>query len=97
MVVVQELVLKIIMQILFIFNEYDASIKKLNNIYIDKETGYELNGTMIGCNLLDDPTWGSEYITAYQVENKIYATYGYDWTSGFDFTNYDSHANIIYI
>ena len=75
----------------------DASIKKLNNIYIDKDTGYELNGTMIGCNLLDDPTWGSEYITAYQVENKIYATYGFNWTSGFDFTNYDSHANIIYI
>ena len=52
---------------------------------------------MIGCNLLDDPNWGSDYITAYQVENKIYATYGYDWDSGFDFKNYSSHANIIYI
>ena len=52
---------------------------------------------MIGCNLLDDPGWSSEYITAYQVKNKIYATYGYAWSNGFDFRNYDSHANIIYI
>ena len=52
---------------------------------------------MIGCNLLDDPGWGSGYITAYQVKNKIYATYGHRWSDGFDFRNYSSHVNIIYI
>ena len=25
---------------------------------------------MIGCNLLDDPVWSSDYITAYQVKIK---------------------------
>ena len=52
---------------------------------------------MIGCDLLDSPTGMSSYITAYQVKNKIYATYGFNWSSGFDFTNYNSYANIIYI
>ena len=52
---------------------------------------------MIGCNILKDPPWNSNYITAYQKNNKIYATYGYQWNSGFDFKNYDSYANVIYI
>lgn len=59
--------------------------------------GYELNGTMIGCNLLTNPEFSSDYVIAYQVKNRIYATYGYSWISGFDFKNYTSYANIIYI
>ena len=83
--------------IYFILKVNDASIKKLNNIYINRTTGYKLNGTMIGCDLLTDPGWNSDYVVAYQVKNKIYATYGYDWDSGFDFKQYDSYANVIYI
>ena len=54
---------------------------------------------MIGCDLLDSPNgmYNYNYITAYQYNGKVYATYGFNWSSGFDFTNYDSHANIIYI
>lgn len=73
----------------------DASIKKLNNIYISAN-GYVLKGTMIGCDLLDSPGQ-SEYFTAYQYDGKVYATYGFNWSSGFDFKNYSSYANIIYI
>lgn len=51
---------------------------------------------MIGCDLLDESEWG-DYVTAYQKKNKIYATYGYQWSNGFSFTNYNSHANVIYI
>ena len=51
---------------------------------------------MIGCDLLNSPGQ-SNYITAYQYNGKVYATYGFNWTSGFDFTNYNSYANIIYI
>lgn len=53
---------------------------------------------MIGYNLLDSPPMPSNYATAYQVQGKVYVTYGFNWVSiGFDFTNYNSHANIIYI
>ena len=51
---------------------------------------------MIGCNLLDDPAQ-SNYVTAYQKKNTIYATYGFNWSTGFDFSIYASHANIVYI
>lgn len=39
-----------VMQILFIFNEYDATIKKLYDIKISNK-GYKLNGTLINANL----------------------------------------------
>ena len=39
-----------VMQILFIFNESDASIKKLYDIKISNK-GYKLNGTLINANL----------------------------------------------
>lgn len=53
---------------------------------------------MIGYNLLDSPPMSSNYVTAYQVQGKVYVTYGFNWVGvGFDFTNYSSHANIIYI
>ena len=83
-----------ILNIICIIN--DASIKKLNNIYIDANTGYELNGTMIGFNLLDKSYW-TEHVFVYQVKNKLYAVYAYNFDDGFRFTNYNSHANIIYI
>lgn len=51
---------------------------------------------MIGCNLLTASNWG-HYVTAYQLENKIYATYGYKFSDGFEFNNYTSYANVIYI
>lgn len=52
---------------------------------------------MIGCDVLDGPGRNSDYIVAYQYNGKVYATYGYQWSTGFSFTNYDSHANVIYI
>lgn len=73
----------------------DASIKKLSNIYITAN-GYALKGTMIGCDLLDSPGQSS-YFTAYQYNGKVYAAYGFNWNTGFDFNIYDSHANIVYI
>lgn len=39
-----------VMQILFIFNESDATIKKLYDIKISNK-GYKLNGTLINANL----------------------------------------------
>lgn len=96
MVVVQELVLKIIMQILFIFNEYDASIKKLNNIYIT-DKGYELNGTLIGFNLInginyDDAVW------IYQNSGKLYCGWIKHWSDGGASSgNKSCNADIVYI
>ena len=80
----------------FIFFIIWRFYKKLNNIYIDADTGYELNGTMIGFNLLDKSYW-TEHVFVYQVKNKLYAVYAYNFDDGFRFTNYNSHANIIYI
>ena len=97
MVVVQELVLKIIMQILFIFNESDASIKKLSNIYIT-DKGYELNGTLIGFDLInvsssyDDANW------IYQNEGKLYCRWIKHWSDGGASSgNRACNANIVYI
>ena len=42
-----------VMQILFIFNEYDATIKKLYDIKISNK-GYKLNGTLVNANLSRD-------------------------------------------
>ena len=80
---------------LIFLNKSDASIKKLSNIYITAN-GYALKGTMIGCDLLDSPGQ-SNYFTAYQYNGKVYAAYGFNWSTGFDFNIYDSHANIVYI
>lgn len=83
-------------EILLRFLQSDASIKKLNNIYIP-DIGYKFNGgTMIGCNLLNDPGLGN-FVLPCQVDGKIYATYGYNWSDGFSFKNYSSYANVIYI
>ena len=96
MVVVQELVLKIIMQILFIFNESDASIKKLSNIYIT-DKGYELNGTLIGFDLInvssyDDAVW------IYQNSGKLYCGWIKHWSDGGASSgNKSCNADIVYI
>ena len=78
-----------------ILNESDASIKKLNNIYIDTN-GYELNGTMIGFDIIDyvndDANW------VYQNNRKLYCKYIHHW-SDHSVTAYTTayHANIIYV
>ena len=98
MVLVQELVLKIITQILFIFNESDASIKKLSNIYIT-DKGYELNGTLIGFDLIkvsggsyDDANW------IYQNSGKLYCRWIKHWSDGGASSgNRTCNANIVYI
>ena len=97
MVVVQELVLKIIMQILFIFNESDASIKKLNNIYIDADKGYELNGTMIGFDLINDSSY-DDAVWIYQNSGKLYCGWIKHWSDGGASSgNKSCNANIVYI
>lgn len=97
MVVVQELVLKIIMQILFIFNESDASIKKLNNIYIDT-TGYVLNGTLIGFGLINVSMDSDDAVWIYQNSGKLYCRWIKHWSSGGASSgNGKCNANIVYI
>ena len=96
MVVVQELVLKIIMQILFIFNESDASIKKLNNIYIT-DKGYELNGTLIGFDILDDNRY-DDAVWIYQNSGKLYCRWIKHWSDGGASSGDKScNADIVYI
>ena len=96
MVVVQELVLKIIMQILFIFNESDASIKKLNNIYIDT-TGYPLNGTLIGFSLIDVSSY-DDAVWIYQNSGKLYCRWIKHWSDGGASSDYRKcNADIVYI
>ena len=97
MVVVQELVLKIIMQILFIFNESDASIKKLNNIYIDT-TGYVLNGTLIGFGLINTSMGSDDAVWIYQNSGKLYCRWIKHWSDGGASSgNRTCNANIVYI
>ena len=97
MVVVQELVLKIIMQILFIFNESDASIKKLSNIYINKDTGYELNGTLIGFDILDDSSY-DDAVWIYQNSGKLYCGWIKHYGDGGALSgNKSCNADIVYI
>lgn len=97
MVVVQELVLKIIMQILFIFNESDASIKKLNNIYIDT-TGYVLNGTLIGFSLINISIGSYDAVWIYQNSGKLYCKWIQHWSDGGASSgNTTCNADIVYI
>ena len=97
MVVVQELVLKIIMQILFIFNESDASIKKLNNIYIDT-TGYVLNGTLIGFGLINTNMSSDDAVWIYQNKGKLYCRWILHWSDGGASSgNRTCNADIVYI
>lgn len=97
MVVVQELVLKIIMQILFIFNESDASIKKLNNIYIDT-TGYVLNGTLIGFGLINTNMSSDDAVWIYQNSGKLYCRWIKHWSDGGASSgNRTCNANIVYV
>lgn len=97
MVVVQELVLKIIMQILFIFNESDASIKKLNNIYIDT-TGYLLNGTLIGFGLINTNMDSDDAVWIYQNSGKLYCKWIRHWSDGGASSGTRTcNANIVYI
>lgn len=97
MVVVQELVLKIIMQILFIFNESDASIKKLNNIFISA-TGYELNGTMIGFDIINTNIGSDDVVWIYQNSGKLYCKWIKHWSDGGASSgNRTCNANIVYV
>ena len=97
MIVVQELVLKIIMQILFIFNESDASIKKLNNIYIDT-TGYVLNGTLIGFGLINVSMVSDDAVWIYQNSGKLYCRWIKHWSDGGASSGYRTcNADIVYI
>ncbi len=93
---------KNLIRLYIIFYQSDASIKKLNNIYIAYDVGYELNGTMIGYNILTVPNNfvindKYNYIGAFQYKDKIYAIYGYTVINGFTLTRYNSYANIVYI
>ena len=97
MVVVQELVLKIIMQILFIFNESDASIKKLNNIKITSN-GYPLNGTLIGFDILNTSSSYDDANWVYQNEGRLYCRWIKHWSDGGASSgNTSCNANIVYI
>ena len=84
---------KNLIRLYIIFYQSDASIKKLNNIYIAYDVGYELNGTMIGYNILTVPNNfvindKYNYIGAFQYKDKIYAIYGYTVINGFTLTRY---------
>ena len=74
----------------------DASIKKLNNIYIT-DKGYELNGTLIGFDLInvnsyDDAVW------IYQNSGKLYCRWIKLWSDGGASSgNRTCNANIVYI
>ena len=82
------------------FNESDASIKikKLDNVYIDKK-GYELAGTMIGCNILTIPEAiaGENAYMAYQHKGIVYTIYEPIKSNTTNYIRYSSNANIFYI
>lgn len=61
--------------------------------------GYELAGTMIGCNILDRPSIAKNDFVymAYQIEGIVYAVYGPYKSSSINFTVYGTNANILYI
>lgn len=83
-----------------ILSESDAStnIKKLDNVYIPSK-GYELAGTMIGCNLLDKPSVAKDNFAymSYQIQGIVYAVYGPYKSSSINFTVYGTSANMLYI
>ena len=73
----------------------DASIKKLNNIYITKN-GYALNGAMIGFDILDNPL--NDIDLVYQAHGKIYCKSVNHWNDGSVTAGYNEfHVNIVYI
>lgn len=84
----------------FIIYKSDAStnIKKLDNVYITK-SGYALEGTMIGCNLLDRPSVAKNDFVymSYQIQGIVYAVYGPLKSSSINFTVYGTSANMLYI
>lgn len=73
----------------------DASIKKLNNIYITKD-GYALNGAMIGFDILDYTL--NDIDLVYQAHGKIYCKSVNHWNDGSVTAGYNEfHVNIVYI
>lgn len=80
----------------YIFNEYDASIKKLNNISIDT-TGYVLNGTLIGFDLINVDTY-DDAVWIYQNSGKLYCRWIKHWSDGGASSgDRNCNANIVYI
>lgn len=76
----------------------DASVKKLNNVHIDKK-GYALTGTMIGCNILTipDAIVGENAYIAYQLKGTVYAIYFPIRSNTYIYIKYSSNADIVYI
>ena len=74
----------------------DASIKKLNNIYIT-DTGYELNGTLIGFGLIDVSSY-DDAVWIYQNSGKLYCRWIKHWSDGGASSGYRTcNADIVYI
>lgn len=75
----------------------DASIKKLNNIYITNK-GYELNGTLIGFGLINVSMSSDDAVWIYQNNGKLYCGWIQHWSDGGASSgNRTCNANIVYV
>ena len=75
----------------------NASIKKLNNIYIT-DNGYELNGTLIGFDIIKLSDYFDDAVWIYQDSGKLYCGWIKHWSDGGGSSGKRAcNANIVYI